>query len=155
MRAERYEKAFLLLSGAVLVLFIGALAFATLGMGIHLPGRAGEIDPKAVRSTPPFDHPGVRQVGPGRYEAVVLAQAWRYDPQEIDVPAGSTVTFRVTSADVIHGFYIEGTRVNFMVLPGEITEETYTFREPGEHRLICDEYCGAGHQLMAGKVVVR
>jgi len=155
MRAERYEKAFLLLSGGVLVLFIGALAFATLGMGIHLPGRAGEIDPTAVRSTPPFDHPGVRQVGPGRYEAVVLAQAWRYDPQEIDVPAGSTVTFRVTSADVIHGFYIEGTRVNFMVLPGEITEETYTFREPGEHRLICDEYCGAGHQLMAGKVVVR
>ncbi len=155
MKAERYEKAFLLLSGAILVVFIGALAFATLGMGIRLPGRSGTVDPNTVRTTPPFDHPGVREVGPNHYEAVVLAQAWRYDPQEIDVPVGSTVTFRVTSADVIHGFYIEGTRVNFMVLPGQVTEETYTFREPGEHRLICDEYCGAGHQLMSGKVVVR
>ncbi len=155
MRAERYEKAFLLLSGAVLVLFIGALAFATLGMGIRLPGRSGAVDPNTVRTTPPFDHPGVRQVAPGRYEAVILAQAWRYEPQEIDVPAGATVTFRVTSADVIHGFLIEGTRVNFMVLPGQVTEETYIFREPGEHRLICDEYCGAGHHLMSGKVVVR
>jgi cytochrome c oxidase subunit 2 len=155
MKAERYERAFLILSGGVLVLFIAALVWVTLGMGIRLPGRSGEVDPRTVRSTPPFDHPGVRQVGPNRYEAVVLAQAWRYQPQEIDVPTGATVTFRVTSADVIHGFYIEDTRVNFMVIPGQITEETYTFREPGEHRLICDEYCGAGHQLMSGKVVVR
>lgn len=155
MNAERYEKAFLILCGAVLVLFIAALAYATLGMGIRLPGRTGTVDPKTVLTTPPFDDPGLRQLGPNRYEAVVLAQAWRYQPQEIDIPVGATVTFHVTSADVIHGFYIEGTRVNFMVLPGQITEETYTFEEPGEHRLICDEYCGAGHHLMSGKVVVR
>ncbi|HKK07550.1 MAG TPA: cytochrome c oxidase subunit II [Gemmatimonadota bacterium] len=155
MNAERYEKAFLLLCGAVLVLFMGALAYATLGMGIRLPGRTGVVDPKTVLTTPPWNDPGLRQLGPDRYEAVILAQAWRYQPQEIDIPVGATVTFHVTSADVIHGFYIEGTRVNFMVLPGQITEETYTFDEPGEHRLICDEYCGAGHHLMSGKVVVR
>jgi len=155
MNAERYEKAFLILCGAVLVLFMGALAYATLVMGIRLPGRTGVVDPKTVLTTPPFNDPGLRQLGPDRYEAVILAQAWRYQPQEIDIPVGATVTFHVTSADVIHGFYIEGTRVNFMVLPGQITEETYTFKEPGEHRLICDEYCGAGHHLMGGKVVVR
>ena len=155
MNAERYEKAFLLLCGAVLVLFMGALAYATLAMGIRLPGRTGLVDPRTVLTTPPFNDPGLRQLGPNRYQAVILAQAWRYQPQEIDIPVGATVTFHVTSADVIHGFYIEGTRVNFMVLPGQITEETYTFDEPGEHRLICDEYCGAGHHLMGGKVVVR
>ncbi|MHC4593143.1 MAG: cupredoxin domain-containing protein [Planctomycetota bacterium] len=76
-------------------------------------------------------------------------------PSEIRVPAGAEITFRLTSADVVHGFQIEGTRVNVMLLPGQITELTYTFREPGEHILICHEYCGINHHLMSGRVVVE
>ncbi|MCI0436894.1 MAG: hypothetical protein L0271_25130, partial [Gemmatimonadetes bacterium] len=91
MRVHQYEKAFLTAGGIVLVLCLAALAWSTFVMGIHLPGHAGRIDPLAVRSTPPFDQPGVRQTGPGRYQAVVIATAWRFEPAEIRVPAGAVV----------------------------------------------------------------
>jgi len=71
------------------------------------------------------------------------------------VPAGSAVTFKVTSVDVVHGFEVEGTRVNMMLLPGQIAENTYRFEHPGEHLMICHEYCGVGHQTMHGRVVVE
>lgn len=152
---ETLEKAFLYVSGAMLVAFLGALGYASVAMGINLPGRAGEIHPAEVRTTSPFDAPGVRQTGPGTYEAVVLGQAWAFAPQEMRFPVGAEVTFRATSVDVVHGFQIEGTRVNAMLLPGQITEVTYTFEEAGEHLLICHEYCGLGHHLMFGRIIVE
>jgi cytochrome c oxidase subunit 2 len=155
MDAKRYERIFLSLGAGLLVIFLAALVYAAVGMGIHLPGHAGELDPRMVRSTPPFDSPGVRQVAPGRYEVVLIGQAWSFEPNEIHVPAGAEVRFRATSADVIHGFMLEGTRLNAMLIPGEITELAYRFEERGEHLLICHEYCGRGHHMMFGKVVVE
>ncbi len=155
MDAKRYERIFLSLGAGLLVLFLGALVYAAVGMGMHLPGHGGQLDPRAVRTTPPFDSPGVRQVAPGRYEVVLIGQAWSYVPNEIHVPAGAEVLFRATSADVIHGFMLEGTRLNAMLIPGEITELAYRFETRGEHLLICHEYCGRGHHLMFGKVVVE
>ena len=153
-RAERFEKAFLGLSAAMLVLFLAALFYAATAMGISLPSRAGELDPTEVRTTPPFDDPGIRQVGEGRYEVVMIGQAWGYQPSRLTLPAGAEITFRVTSPDVLHGFAIEGTRVNAMLIPGQVTEVTYTFREPGEHLVICHEYCGIGHHNMYATVEV-
>jgi cytochrome c oxidase subunit II len=155
MDVQRYERIFLSLGAGLLVIFLAALAYAAVGMGIHLPGHAGGVDPRTVRQTPPFDSPGVRQLAPGRYEVVLIGHAWAYEPNEIHVPAGAEVRFRATSADVIHGFLIEGTRLNAMLIPGEITELDYRFENRGEHLLICHEYCGVGHHLMFGKVVVE
>lgn len=153
LKIHAYEKAFLIASAALLVVFLGALAYASIGMGIHLPSRADEIPPGEVLRTPPFDQPGVREVEPGRWEAVVVGRAWGFTPSEIRVPVGEPVTFRVTSADIVHGFYIEDTRVNLMLLPGQVSEITYTFREPREHLLLCHEYCGVGHHAMFGRVI--
>lgn len=155
MKVHTYEKAFLGLGIVVLVACAAALVYATVGMNIHLPGRGGRVDPSAVLRTPPFDRPGVRQVGPNRYEAVVVGQAWAFIPSEIRVPAGAEVTFVATTIDVLHGFNVEGTRLNMMLIPGQISRATYRFDEPGEHLLICHEYCGLGHHTMAGKVVVQ
>ncbi len=94
-------------------------------------------------------------MGPGRYEVVLLGSAWSWNPAEIRVPAGSEVTFLAAATDVIHGLHIEGTRVNMMLIPGQISRNTFRFEEPGEHLLICHEYCGAAHHLMSGKVIVE
>jgi cytochrome c oxidase subunit II len=155
MHVHTYEKAFLSIGGGMLVVFLGALAFASLGAGIHLPDRAGTIDPTEVWTTPPFDEPGVREIAPGKYEAVVIARAWSFIPEEIRVPAGSEVTFRMASPDVIHGVHIEHTTVNIMIVPGQISETRFTFKEPREHLIICHEYCGLGHHYMYGKVIVE
>ena len=76
------------------------------------------------------------------------------------MPAGSEVTFIVTSRDVIHGFLIPETTVNAMIIPGQVTEVTYTFDDAGDYKFICHEYCGLaneqiGHHSMFGRVVVE
>jgi cytochrome c oxidase subunit 2 len=76
-------------------------------------------------------------------------------PPEIRVPVGAQIDFIATSADVIHGFNIEGTRVNMMLIPGQIGRISHTFAETGEHLLICHEYCGSGHHTMAGRIIVE
>lgn len=155
MKVHTYERVFLWLGAAVLVACLAALTYGSLGLGIHLPTKAGTIDPQALANTPPFDRPGVRRIGPNAYEAVMIGRVWSFTPAQIEVPAGADVTFVLTSADVIHGFNLEGTRVNMMLIPGQITRNRYRFKEPGEYTIICHEYCGVGHHTMYGKVVVK
>jgi cytochrome c oxidase subunit II len=155
MKIHVYEKAFLALGVAMLISFLAALGYATVGMGISLPSRAGEIDPTTVRTTAPFDDPGLRKTGPDSYELVILGQMWSFLPAEVHVPAGARVRIRATSADVIHGLAVEGTRINLMLIPGQVTELDYTFHEAGEHLIICHEYCGRGHQEMGAKLIVE
>lgn len=155
MTTEKIEKVFLALTTAMLLVFLLALFYSAFAMGVHLPGREGDIHPAEVRSTPPFDEPGVREVAPNQYEVVLIGSAWAFTPREVRVPAGAEVTFIATTTDVIHGVHVEGTRVNFMIIPGQISRVTSTFRQPGEYLIICHEFCGAGHHLMYGTLVVE
>lgn len=155
MKVHQYEKTFLAVGAVLLVACLGALLYASTSHNVHLPGHAGTIDPARVRETPPFDQPGVRQTAANAYEAVVIGSAWSFTPAEIRVPAGAAITFIATSTDIIHGFYIAKTRVNVMLIPGQISRVTHTFPEPGEYLLLCHEYCGLGHHLMSGRVIVE
>ena len=159
---ERYEKVFLSACAAVLVIFLCALGYGSVAMDIHLPSHSGKIYcnageklRKAILKTPPFDHRGVQEIAPGKYQAVFIAHTWSFTPDEIDVPLGAEVRFVATSSDVIHGFFIVGTRVNMMLIPGQVSEFDYRFTKPGEYLLICHEYCGRLHHTMSGKVVVK
>lgn len=155
MKIEFYEKLYLVLSAIVLVIGLAAIGAAVFVAGVHVPSPAGRVDAREVRQTAPFDQPGIREVAPGEYEVTMIAQIWSFNPNEIHVPAGSKVTFHVASADVIHGFMIEKTAVNAMLIPGQVTNVTTTFEEPGEYLFICHEYCGLQHHTMFGRVVVE
>jgi cytochrome c oxidase subunit 2 len=155
MKVHTYERVFLTVGAIMLVAFLGALLYASVAMGIHLPGPAGKVDPAMVMRTPPFNTPGVHQTGPNQYQAVIVGFVWGFTPAEIRVPAGAEVTFTATTLDVIHGFEIEGTRLNMMLIPGRISQNTYRFASPGTHLLICHEYCGLGHQTMHARVIVE
>lgn len=154
-RVHTYERAFLWLGAVMLVVFGITLVITSVAMGIHLPGRDQELDPTEVRQIPPFDEPGVRQVGENRYEVVLLGFAWRFQPAEIRIPAGSEVTFIATSTDVIHGLHVEDSRVNMMLIPGQVARNTYRFDEPGTYDMVCHEFCGIDHHNMAGEVIVE
>jgi cytochrome c oxidase subunit 2 len=139
----------------LLVGCLGALLYASTALGVHLPGHVASIDPAKVSQTAPFDHPGVRETAPGKYEVVIVAQAWSFTPAEIRVPVNAEIRFTATTTDVIHGFDIAGTRMNMMLIPGQVSSNTYSFRKRGEYLLVCHEYCGIGHHTMAGKVIVE
>ena len=156
MLVEKYEKIFLRVTAVFLFGAVAALIISVAGDHASLPAPAGRLDPDDVRTTEPFDDPGVFQTGDDEYSVVMIAQAWQWEPAEVEVPADADVTFTVTSADVIHGFYIPETQANAMVIPGQVTEFTMNFGEDqvGSHSLICHEYCGIGHQNMGGTINV-
>ena len=111
-------------------------------------------DPAAETARDP-NAPGVFEVGPNRYEAVVVAFEGGFDPSEMRFPVGAEVSFRVRSVDLVHGFLIEGTGIEFEVDPIEPELATHTFEEAGEYNLLCHIYCGGGHPAMLGTVIVE
>jgi len=155
MKIHSYEKGFLAVGIVLLVACMFALVYASIAHSLALPGRDMRLDPAQVYATPPFTEPGVRQVSPGRYEVVMVGQAWSFNPSEVRVPVGAEVTFIVTTPDVLHGLHIERTRVNMMLIPGQVSRVRHVFREPGEHLMICHEFCGIGHHLMHGRIIVE
>jgi cytochrome c oxidase subunit 2 len=40
------------------------------------------------------------------------------------------------------------------VLPGRYTQTWFTATKPGKYQILCTEYCGAGHSIMRGEVIV-
>jgi len=150
-----YELAWILPSIAIPVGMLAALTVTAFGAGIHLPSVEGRLDSRKVAETAPFDKPGLVQTAPGRYEVHLTGQIWTFSPNEIRVPAGSTVTFIATSRDVVHGFMVPGANVNTMLLPGQVARVTARFDRPGEYPMICHEYCGIAHHTMSGTIIVE
>ncbi len=159
MHIDRRERNYLVFSILLIAVFGGLSLVSAFAYGIRVPEPYMVVNPNTVATPPsPWGDPveeRVREVAPGQYEAYILAQTWSFLPNRITVPAGSTITFYVTSKDVQHGFNIQQTNVNMMILPGEVSKLTTTFTEPGEYTFVCNEYCGVGHQAMYGSIVVE
>ncbi|MFD1848522.1 cytochrome c oxidase subunit II [Oceanobacillus bengalensis] len=155
MKMHRFEEIFLIIGVAILVLSMVVTGYQTFALEMGPPSHTETIDPQKVDETAPFDNPGVFQTGDNEYEVVMTLQVFSFTPNQIEVPVGSEVTFTMTSKDVTHGFQIAGTNVNAMVMPGHIQKITETFDEPGEYLVLCNEYCGAGHQMMATTITVK
>jgi len=154
MGIDPYERNWMRLSIALLVVFFVTVSVAGFAMGFQVTGEDKEVDPTTVLDTAPWSEPGLRQIGDDEYEAFVVAQTWAFVPRELEIPVGATVTIYVTSPDLQHGFKITDTNVNTMVIPGQVSKMTYTFDEVGEFPYICHEYCGSGHAAMYGVVNV-
>ena len=132
----------LLFSAALLAL----LAYAALRLGISVPG--------CVTSVKTFTDARLIEVAPRRYEAHVVSKMFSFKPTPLKVPRGSTVDFYLVSQDVVHGFYIDGTDVNLMAIPGSVNYAQAHFDKPGKFQVLCHEFCGLGHQDMAGVIEV-
>lgn len=72
---------------------------------------------------------------------------------EIRIPVGRPVYFALTSADVIHSFWVPQLAGKMDMLPGRMQHLLVTAKEPGVWRGQCAEFCGAQHAQMALHVV--
>ncbi|WP_010677985.1 cytochrome c oxidase subunit II [Bacillus timonensis] len=149
------EKIWLTISFGMIMAFMLVTGYQTFALEMGPPSHMDTIDPQKVDETAPFDKPGVYQVGENEYEVVMTLEIFSFNPGKIEIPAGSKVHFIMTSKDVVHGFEVAGTNLNAMVMPGHIQKITQTFDEPGDYLVLCNEYCGAGHQLMATTITVK
>lgn len=70
------------------------------------------------------------------------------------VPYGKPIKMLITSADVLHSFYIPAFRIKEDCVPKMETYLWFTANETGTYDIFCTEYCGLGHSGMVSKVVV-
>jgi cytochrome c oxidase subunit II len=73
---------------------------------------------------------------------------------EIRLPVGEPVEFRIESRDVIHSFWIPALGGKVDAIPGRVNRLTLEPAKTGVFRGVCAEYCGASHAYMAFTVVV-
>jgi len=157
MEIHRFERLWLALSLLLILGITGTVVYGATAEGIKMvDDSGGTIDAENLQDTE-FGDPGVRKVGENRYDVYIVAHRFFFDPgtsQPIEIPAESTVTFYVTSADVVHGFQVADTNVNTMVIPGQVAKLTVEFDNPDSYGIICHEYCGSGHHSMEGELDV-
>lgn len=140
-------------AAAVVAVFLGVIVAGAGAQAIVPPSHVETVDPTRLDANPEFAHPTIAE-GPQGVVVPVRAEMFSFTPDPIVVPAGRPVTFRLTSADVLHGFEVIGTNANAMAIPGYVTQFTVTF-PPGNYTIACNEYCGLGHHGMTGKLIVK
>jgi cytochrome c oxidase subunit 2 len=115
----------------------------------------GWIVYKEMSLNPPADSTEIR----------VLARSWGWTFQYDDgrttndllfVPVNKPVRLLMTSADgdVIHSFFVPNFRLKKDIVPGIYNTAWFRANMAGRHQFFCTEYCGNGHSLMIGAVVV-
>ena len=67
---------------------------------------------------------------------------------------GAEYTLHLSALDVNHGFSLYPINVNFQVVPGYDYGLRVTPNASGDFRIICNEFCGIGHHIMVGRVIV-
>jgi cytochrome c oxidase subunit 2 len=144
----------------IVMLIIAVLLAMMIFTGLHWasmpPSRVETVDPRTLHVSGEFveNNLGTTVDANGRVFVRLIAQQYSFEPQCLVVPAGVPVTFRATSADAIHGFVVDKTNANVMLIPGFVATFTATFEKAGERVMPCHEYCGTGHEAMWGRVQV-
>lgn len=79
--------------------------------------------------------------------------------QRLELQAGELVEFRVTGLDVNHAFGLYGPQRQLVAqtqaMPGYVNRLLVRFTEPGQYKVLCLEYCAAGHHLMQTSLTVH
>jgi hypothetical protein len=104
MGMDPWETNWIRFSVLLVVALLAAVTVAGFAAGFQLPGDEGQVDPRSLTESPPWDAPGVYEIGEGQFEAYIIGQTWSFAPAEIVLPVGAEVDMYITSPDLQHGF---------------------------------------------------
>ena len=154
--AARAERRWAVVVVLLLALLVVMVIFTGLHWAMMPPSRVETVDPATIHVSGEFveSNLGTAREPDGSATVRIVAQQYSFTPQCVLVPADRQITFRVTSADVVHGFLIENTNINTMIAPGYVSTFRSTFDKPADHLMPCHEYCGTGHEGMWAHVKV-
>lgn len=86
----------------------------------------------------------------------IVAKRFAFEPDVIEADQGELLRLVLRSADVTHGFAIDGYDVKVEIPKGgDPVSVEFVADRPGSFRVECSEYCGPGHRRMRGSLVVR
>lgn len=106
----------------------------------------------------------VEAAQPNSMTVKVIGQqfAWNYQYPEFNIKTGGDLVvpvnrplyFEMTSADVIHSFYVPAARVKRDVADGFTTRIRFRPQKIGRYPIVCAELCGVGHATMRSSLRV-
>jgi cytochrome c oxidase subunit 2 len=145
---ERAERLWARAMTASIVALLGVMVFTSAHWGLHPPSRVETIDSTSLHKGGEFSEGNLgTSIAPDGSASCGWWRSSTHSSRAALVP-GVPITMRLASAEVVHGFLIQGTNVNAMVVPGYVTTVRTTFAESGERLMPCHEFCGVGHQAM-------
>ena len=119
----RAERRWATVAIAAIVALVGVAGYAGIRHGALPQSRVETADPTTLHLAGEFaeGNLGSALEPDGSVTVRAVGQQFSFTPQCMVVPTDALVTFRATSADVVHGFLIEGTNINTMLVPGYIS----------------------------------
>ncbi len=128
--------------GWMIIPFVLTLIFFVWGAQMFIfhknpPANATEISAIGRQWMWKFQHPGGQQ-----------------EINDLHVPTGKPILINMISQDVIHSLYIPSMRIQMETLPGRYTQLWFDADRPGTYRILCSEFCGTDHSVMAGLLTV-
>ncbi len=156
MHIDPLEKKWAYVAIGIAGLFVGIIMINAVFHGIHAPSNVETIDSASLHLSEEFaeDKLGVQVDGNGKVTVRMVAGRYGFFPKKITVPADTPLTFRWVSMDVLHGVHMPMTNLSTMIVPGYVSQLTTTLPKPGEYPLLCNEYCGMGHDHMWSNISV-
>lgn len=88
----------------------------------------------------------------------VIAEQFAFTPAMIRVQAGGRYDLHFYSPDVLHGASLVqsgSSSLNTVIMPGMISATSIEVTHEGSILMLCNEYCGVGHYLMKGRIIVE
>src|SRR2546423_455567 len=76
------------------------------------------------------------------------------ESDQLYLPKGESVQFKIHSKDVIHAFWVPAFRLQIDAVPGITTSYRATPDRLGTYPVVCNLLCGLGHALMRSNVKV-
>ncbi len=92
----------------------------------------------------------------GPIEVFIVASRYGYEPEVLRLEANVPYRFRIMAVDAVHGASINfGGGGRMIRCPSRTEVKTdLTFTRPGKFLVYCSVYCGEGHDLMKGAIIV-
>lgn len=85
-----------------------------------------------------------------------MPEAGGWAPADLQAVVGQPFNLRLTSDDVLHSFAIgQSDQPPVDVKPGQMTELTLNFDQPGKFTYYCTRWCGPDHWRMRGTIEVQ
>ncbi len=156
IHVDRLERKWINITLLTVCLLVAIITIDAFWHGINPPGKVETIDSAKLHLSKEFaeSNLGVQLDGQGAIVIRMVAGRYSFFPKHIAVPAETKLTFRWVSMDVLHGVHIPMTNMSTMIVPGYVAEITTSFPKPGEYPVLCNEYCGLGHNHMWSNISV-
>lgn len=92
----------------------------------------------------------------GPIEVFMIASRYGYEPEVLRLEANVPYRFRMMAVDAVHGASINFGGGGRMIRCPSRTEvmSVMTFTRPGKLLVYCSVYCGEGHDMMKGAIIV-